>query len=192
MLPDFPKPKQRREKLLMKRAMRESQARHGVLREISRFVQHEGRGWDSGTVHGDRETIRAKEFSGVMSFHRDEWPALSDDKLVAKYRTAFDPMADQQMDMFLGVIERATTQSGNVVKANGELTPEHILQMLDRMELSFSDDGAQQDSLLMSPAMAEHFQQMEFSDDFLRRHAEIVERKRADWRLRQIDRKLVD
>jgi hypothetical protein len=111
-------------------------------------------------------------------------------KLLAVCRT----FAEQQSRMIFQKIEDATEQSGNVVRHKGDpLAEDTILEALDRVMLDF--EGSQVSpsfTFVMHPSLADRVAQFTPSEEFNRRHEQIINRQFFDWRFREADRKLVD
>jgi hypothetical protein len=106
---------------------------------------------------------------------------------------SLDEAADQEARSLVGALfenmRRITEATGMVVESKGGPTPEAILEMIDKMELSFDDAGEPKMPTLVAhpdavaklpPWLPEHSERL----------AEILQRKREERDARRRDRKL--
>lgn len=109
-----------------------------------------------------------------------------------------ESIKEQQIRTLLSAVERVAEKVGNVVQAGGRpFTFDTWLEALDRIHMEFDDSGNPQfPTFLLSPEMFLHMREQisawETNDDYARRLAELVARKRLEWNARESNRKLVD
>lgn len=194
MLPDFPRIKSERADRLMKRAHTESRAKHAILPKLSTVMQPEGDAVNLTDVEGRTAMSGYEQFRSKLEVTLDELPKLDDEAWFEKFTRMTDELADEEMKLLIHRMNEVTTEAGNVVDAKGQaLSEDHLLQIIDRVQLDFEDGRLSPDfALLTSPEMGKRLSELSVSDSFKERHARIIERQFSDWRLRQADRKLVD
>jgi hypothetical protein len=102
-----------------------------------------------------------------------------------------DQKLEQTMRAYFALIIDVTQQTGNVVDAHGDAA-EALLAMLEKMDIAFDDDGNPALQLVVSPADAERVraQLAAFTPDQHRRFAEIIIRKRGEYRASRRRRRL--
>jgi len=108
-------------------------------------------------------------------------------------------MAGDMAKHSIGVLEKVTERTGNVVKGEkGEgITPKLILDAIEKMEIGFDEKGNPiMPVLVMSPQDFEKIKAeqkaWESDGELEKRRREIIEKKRKEWIDRESNRKLVD
>lgn len=198
MIPDFPEEKEK----IMRFWNKYLEAKHkqllGFMGELPSHMNHEGHRWLLNRSDGTGDESLYKEIQGNLTIEASEVPDLTPEKIKEKFDRVADEMARQTFQGMLAEIIRVTNSVGNSIDANGQpLTQELFLQMLERMDQSFDENGNwMPPTIFISPDMAKkHFEIMkswENDPKFLTRQAEIVTRKREEWNDRENSRKLVD
>jgi hypothetical protein len=108
-----------------------------------------------------------------------------------------DQMTQQMTAHMLQTMSEVTEKYGQTVnQAGSRFTPESLFSVLEKMELHFDDEGRPSQLTFIGGAEAnEAFQralmEIEESPELQARHAEIIGRKRQEFRDREADRKLV-
>ena len=109
------------------------------------------------------------------------------------YEQAAVAMAYEQEKFLLESIDKAVQSTGNVVDAKGQPpSPEMILQLIEKVEINFTEDGkSMTSSFACSPTLWEKLQPL--LDDLVKtkEYKELIERKRNEWRDREANRTLV-
>jgi hypothetical protein len=105
-------------------------------------------------------------------------------------------LADELAKNIYGVASEAAQEVGNVVKAHGKITGEAILEVLEKIEIPFDDEGNPElPSIHIHPDMTETLKEALLSlrenPDLRARHEELLRRKKEIWRAREARRKLV-
>lgn len=105
--------------------------------------------------------------------------------------------ADQQEMMVMKTISEVSTLTGNVHQTKGEVTPEDILSMYEKVEFSFDDNGRPNIPSIVAGSkmykqISEVLEKMKDDEDFGRRFEEIVIKQRKNWNDRENNRQLVD
>ena len=195
MLPDFPTVKARRFELHKYIAHNLAIKRHGLLSKLQTRAIPEGNDWSGVSIDGHFESGGFEVLSASGDISHDEVPGLDDAQWIRKLLTdTFIPLADQQVDMFLRKLNEVTAATGNVVDASGgEFSEDLILELMEKMPLSFDQQGEpQMPTVLVGEKLFEKIRAMEPSNEFKTRQQQLVNQKRLEWRSDQADRQLVD
>lgn len=94
-------------------------------------------------------------------------------------------------------MEEVTQKTGNVVNANSPITPQIILDALEKIQFDFDEYGNPiLPSLILHPDQYERIKdeipKWESDEGLRKRHRELIEKKRQEWIDRENNRKLVD
>jgi len=198
MLPDYPDLK----RALLRVFAHETKAAASadpMLAGIKHHVLHEGRRVELVRDDGSRQEILFdKPVHGETTLEADairrEGDAASGKALTEIAGQLQEGMAKQ----FISTIERATEEAGTAMDAKGQrLSPEHVLEMYDKMLLSFEDDGKWiPPTLVVHPMLGPRaravFDQIDNDPALTARREAIIDRQRREWRVREASRKLVD
>jgi len=138
----------------------------------------------------------AQQLSSMMEIKFDEIPELTFEKAIAKYDAMILDMVGKQTGFALERMHENLPSSQTVDAKGKKLDAELILQMLETIELEFYPDGRPHElhvvGGLFSPerfkAVDEEFQS---NPELQKRHDDLMERKRGEWRAREASRKLV-
>jgi hypothetical protein len=198
VLPDFPTVKRELHKIVTQR-MRRSVHREAVIFSMVRhFAAHEG---GSFTIHrpdGTSEKHSYKETAVKFTIDNKDLATLSAEALASKIDKAASDMAAQTESAIFEKLRQDSSASGQVVDATGKpFSPEVLLEVLERMEIDFDDQGKPSGlTAVVGPEIAarirEKAAEWDADLDFKRRHRELLDRKREAWRDRENRRKLVD
>ncbi len=198
MLPDFPELKKRLQRLVNRRLRASFYRESGIIAEVPHFSIKEGDGWTIVRADGSQESSNFQEMSSEMTIDTKDLPTLSPEELIARLDSTAKDMARKASGVFFGTLKEATASSGNVIDAKGRpLSPYVLLETLERMQIDFKDDGSHTDlRMIVGPELYKSLQakipEWDKDENFKRLHAELMERKREEWRLREARRKLVD
>ena len=198
MIPDFPTEKAKLEKVWNQYLEAKHQQLLGYLGEIPTYQHHEGHHWQISRQDGSQDDRDYQELKADFNLSIDEVPGLTPEKIRQKLDQVAEEMARQMAQSMFSTIEEAVDAAGNKIDAQGKsLTPDLFLEMLERIELSFDDDGNWlPPTMIVHPdfwaAKKEEIKAWESDPTFQIRRDEIVAQKREAWRAREACRKLVD
>jgi len=195
MLPDFSRAKTEIRKKFNE-FLKQKIAFHGPeFAEVQERIIHEGTGTtvdnqDSDFEHGmDLEKIEVGE-------------SINIDTLIANPLLAFDlldKMAQQvALDkgmIMLEAVSKVTEKTGNKSLRPGKITPETLLEMFEKIAISFNEDGTpQMPKIYLGPHLvpeAEHaLQQFEENPVYKKKYEDLINRKKTEWNDRENNRKL--
>lgn len=198
MLPDFPKEKALLQKFWNEYLAQKHRELLGIFATIPSFAIHEGDRWKIERSDGTESEQEYQEMSSGFTIGFDEVPDLTPEKIKAMLDAVAEDGARQMSQSIFKEIEEATRQVGNTVDAQGKpLTKELFLELLDKVETEFTQDGQWiPPSIVMNPdvwkANEAKFKEWEQDKEFAKRQAEIINKKREAWYAREALRKLVD
>ena len=143
--------------------------------------------------------VRRKPFTkGQAEFEvaYSEVPTLTLDKVLERLDGAARELANQKMDLFFSTISEAAESAGNVVQATKGLTPEALLELFDKMQLEFDENGKISGlQAVLGPKQIQEMEEtqrlIESDPNLKRRFDNVLARKRVEWRVREASRNLV-
>ena len=197
MLPDFPRIKHR----WLSEWLRNARAslRQGPLMSQINTVHHfEGDALKTTDATGETEESTYKTLTDESRIDCQDLINRGPDYLVARLEEIPEELKRQQSTLVFERIDEITTRTGNVVDAAGQdLTPDLYLRALENIDIDFSEDGDPQlPTLVASPELGERLKakmrEWETDQCYRRKRAELIKRKRQEWRVRESRRKLVD
>jgi hypothetical protein len=198
MLPDFSELKAEIAKLIDAKLRASIRSKNPVMAEMRRYTQHEGRKLryeqmpDYNKAESEFEAISTKvliEFSEV--------PNLVGLNLEKKLNEIADSAASGVSKSMYRKIDDSCEKAGTAMHANGQpMSPEMMLEMMDRVEMSFDHSGNPTTTFVFHPNMLSSFKQVtekiDNDPELHQRHTEILRRQREAWATRESNRKLVD
>ena len=197
MFPDFPKLKER----LLRIALigyRQRVRSDGLIGAIKSLHYFEGRTLQIGDVDGNIEKSSFQDISIPIEVNRAELIERGFQAFVDALNKAVEAMQQQLAGAFYAKMDEITRKTGNVVDAHGKpFSGELFLDSLEKVSIDFDDDGKPDfPSCVVAPELygyiKAHAPEWEADPAFQARHAEIIARKREEWRDRESNRKLVD
>lgn len=199
MLPDFPIVKKRAGRSLLRHMSLEVLRRSPILKEIPRVCQHEGEDWAYGQ-RGEEEITRDgyRKIETEFSMTRDEARAGDIKRIFDKIGDMAEKVAETQTKHMFGKMSEAAESAGNVVKADGPLTPDNFLEVLSRVESDFDPltRRPKNSFMVMHPDLLKKvlpkMERWGRNPEFKKRLSEIEEKKWLAWRDRESRRRLVD
>jgi hypothetical protein len=197
VLPDIPKTKAEISRQLRLRIRSVARSLNPFLRMGTTVIQHEGFTHSYEQLGTGIVEEQLKEHAIPIEIRFSEVPDLIGDKLTAKVDAIADELARRTSQDAYKKLDESTGKVGNWVDAGGRpLTQNIYLEMLEKMDMDFEEDGQPGFSLVMHPDLAEvvrvRMEEWEKDKDFQRRYDELIRVKREAWVDRESNRKLVD
>jgi hypothetical protein len=198
MFPDYPSVKAHVRGQFLRWAQEQVPVIAPLLGEIGHFRQHEGRSGHLKRVDQSTETMEYPESSFPLEITREEMRKLDLQGLFAKFHALAEQLAEAQSTMMLSKVSEAVAATGNTVSGEGDFRPEHLLQMLSKVEMEFDPATGEPmgHSWVMHPdtaaALVPKIKAWESDPAFVAEHERILALKREVWRAREDRRKLVD
>ena len=197
MLPDFPELKRRVDRRIVAEFNAQRAATIHVFEEVPKFCLHQGKRLIIVRADGVEGEAEIKQLRVESSISRDEYDTLSPHELAQRVTQAGIEMGRKQLELAYAEINQAVTATGNVVATGGKpVGPEHILQVLETVQIDFDQKGrpkfptivAHPDSM---PQFKEAVEAIERNADLRTRCDRIICAKKEEWRARESNRKLV-
>lgn len=195
MLPDYSETKRLFSRFFQTYARRKARAISPFAAAQTRLL-HEGRGMKVRRADRSESQSEAQLLSSVMEFKFDEVPELSLEKALAKYDAMIIDMVQQQTGLALERLSAEIPKEQTVDAKGKKLDAEVVLDMLRAIQLDFYPDGSPHElhvvgGLFTTERLQAVEEQFNSDPDLKRRHDELVEKKREEWRAREASRKLV-
>jgi hypothetical protein len=197
MLPDIPKTKAEISRQLRLRIRKVAGSLNPFLSMGTTVIQHEGFAHSYEQIGVGIIEEKLKEHAIPIEIKLDEVPDLIGDRLIAKVDGVADELARRTSQDAYKKLDESMAKVGNSIDAGGKpLSQEIYLEMLQKMEIDFTEDGEPAFRLMMHPDMADvvrkRMEEWENDKDFQRRYNELILLKREAWFDRESSRKLVD
>ena len=147
---------------------------------------------------GETEESNYELFSGALEVNHQDLIERGPIALVEGLKKLAEELSSQQSKMVFERLNQITAKTGNIVDAGGQaISPDLILQMLEKIEIDFNEDGQPQlPTLVLSPEyyerLKEKMPEWEKDEHYNRKFNELIQRKRQEWHDRESHRKLVD
>ncbi|MBX3521912.1 MAG: hypothetical protein KF807_01760 [Xanthobacteraceae bacterium] len=179
------------------RFMRRLTRQDGILSQISAHIIHEGRATAivRQDLSVDKTEMVSNEASTELSFSEIE--NITADAIIAKLVEMARQFREQATTHLLNTMNKVTSETGQVYDAKGKpLTNEAIFEMLEMMPIDFEKNKNVGDLVVLTaPAMMPVFQKLEeemkANPELRKKHQAILEKKRDEYRTREINRNLV-
>lgn len=198
MLPDFIEVKRKLSKQVQKYLREKIKNSESFLREIRQKIQHEGGRLHMKTYDGYVDEIEYKALESEFTIKSDEIIKEG----IGAFKKHIDEVAkdisSQQAKIVFQKLNEITSKTGNVVDAKGEpFTKEKLLEVIEKIDVDFDEHGQPVNLMIvMGPVLfnkvKDQIPAWEKDEDFMKKHNEILERKRREWLDRENNRKLVD
>lgn len=197
MLPDYPKLKRQFRKRLDRFVKQKVAERAPLVKRIPAYLQVEGEEINYEDDQGNIHSSLPKEVKAAFSIPANLPPLDTIQQVFQALEGAAADMARQSETMVFEKLDESTKQTGNVLDAKGRpFEPEMLLEMLDSISIDFDENGrAEMPTIVLHPdlfnSIKNRFPELDKDRDFLKKRAEILARKKEEWRDRESHRKLV-
>ncbi len=198
MLPDFPEEKQLLGKYWQEYLANKQRELLGFFATFPSFTIHEGDRWKIERSDGSVSEQPYEELSSEFTVNKNDVPNLTPERIREMLDAVAEDTAQKMSHMIIKEIQDATEQVGNAINAKGRpLTKEIFLEMLDKIETEFDENGEwHPPALIVHPdfwkANEEKFKEWDQDQELTDRRTEIINKKREAWYAREASRKLVD
>jgi len=141
MLPDFPKVKR---EVLKRHTKHFFDAHAENMAPFDRARQnqlHEGHRYALIRETGAIDEMKFKTISSVVKIKVEEVENLTEDEIATRFKRMATQMASQQKQFAYERIHETIKAVGNEVKTKGPVSGEVLLQMFEKMQIDFEDNG---------------------------------------------------
>lgn len=195
MLPDYTETKRLFSRFFQTYARRKARAISPFAAAPTRLL-HEGKGMKVTRADRSESKSEVQLLSSVMEFKLDEVPDLTLEKSIAKYDAMIVEMVRQQTGLALERLSGEIPAEQTVDAKGKKLDAEVVLEMLEAIHLEFYPDGSPHElhvvgGLFTPERLRAVDEQFNNDPDLKRRHDNLIEKKREEWRAREAGRKLV-
>jgi hypothetical protein len=169
----------------------------GAFNESPRHYIKEGNRIVTVRPDGTTDETKLKSSEAEIIMSHDDVRDLNFQMRSEKLDAAAHEMAAQMSEHLFNILGEAVERVGNKVDGKGKpLGPEAFLEMLDKLQLEFKDDGTHENlSIIIPPNLMEKAhvtaEQLQNDPAYRKRYEEIITNKRREWRAREAARKLV-
>ena len=197
MLPDFPKLKIRLNKKF-EAMVSEKIQENPLLSQIRRTIVHEGNTFTVTSYDGYSTKSDYEKFASEFNIDADTVRKKGPDAFYEKIPILSKEIADKMSQHTIDTLEKVTEATGNVVRSKEGITPNSILEALEKIEIGFDENGNPiMPTIVMSPHDFEVFKSKEKEWEaqapaLEARRKEIIDKKRKEWVDKESNRKLVD
>lgn len=91
------------------------------------------------TVEGDRHSGEFQQLSSGFELTKDEIGTVSFGEIIGRYRIAARDMAEQREKNMHELMESTVQRTGNIIDAKGEFDLDTMLQLYEKIEVSFEE-----------------------------------------------------
>lgn len=195
MLPQFPKAQKLIEEFANE-AMFDAMYEAGpLLLEIRSHQQHEGKDGSFQTNSGQIEQIDFRKTSVAMTSPVKQGRGETLEEILKVMTKGGSDMGRKIQDTILQGVEAATENVGNVIQIrNNEITPEAFLEMMEKVEIDFDEDGRSRSSWFLPQTIAAELHKSYEAwqeDPILRTKLAALEaKKKEEFRAREVTRRL--
>jgi hypothetical protein len=167
----------------------------GILRQIGSHVVHEGHSNSIKRNPLDNEFTKMKEAAAEIRMSFSELELVDANYIVGKANEIAGQFERQFSTNLFQTMDDTTKQTGLRFDGGGKpLTNEAIIEILSAMHMDFDESGKPTFSIVTSPAMAGKLGQLQDEFDknpsLQKRWEDMMERKRDEFRTREINRNL--
>jgi hypothetical protein len=199
MLPDYPKVKARLVEKFMERLKRVHKAHLGYFAEVPPTVMHEGMRHILTREDGSVGEMNAKtmEATATLEFDFRHAEKLEPSQVLNLIDSLAKGLAEEKFKLFLQTIDEGVKKVGNVVDPNKKGV-EAFLDATEKRMLDFDEFGVPEtphllaDSAETEAMLSEIIRQVMERPELRHRYDSIIEKKREEWRDREIARNLVE
>jgi hypothetical protein len=197
MLPDFPTIKRK----IINKSIEELKEKIYDDPFISKIPVHriyEGNALATRSINGYEDKGPIQEQSSGFEISKEEIIEKGPEAFFGRMDQIAQDLVDQRTHSMIQKFEEMTERTQNIISGeNGPLTPDLILELLEKIQISFNDRGEPQNyMIILRPEMREKIievlKEIENDPDLRKRHNEIMKIKRREWIARENNRKLVE
>jgi len=172
--------------------------RDPLFSQIRRGHYHEGDRWaisqPDGTVDESEFTQIAEKYTIEPKDVIEKGPSA----IIENQLKLAEKVRRKHYELFIRKMQAVTEKTGNLVDAQGHpFTPELFLELLEKVEIDFDDQGRPRlPALVVSPELAtrikEKMPEWETNQDYKKAFEDLIKKKKQQWDDRESYRKLVD
>jgi len=164
---------------------------HPLFRQIkmSEDIHHGGVRYENG----EKELVVPKsEISATAILRKSDTELYNIERFCEEIYSIGEQQIKSKSEMLLNTMDHVSDLTGIKVDAKGaSLSPDLILETLEKMELHFDENGKPNlPTFVASPELSEKFRNIMQSEENQRRFDELIDRKRKQFYAKKRNRKL--
>ena len=145
---------------------------------------------------GSVEEIEMEHYHAEVRISNEELETLSPEEIHRKFDDAAREMARQASKTFFQTIKKGVEEVGNVFHYTGRPTIDNLFRFYDGIWIDFDNNGRPDlPTIVCGEDMMDHikvlFAQIDSTPELKQRFADLLVRKREEWRDREASRRLV-
>ncbi|MCW4000601.1 MAG: hypothetical protein NWE93_10210 [Candidatus Bathyarchaeota archaeon] len=192
MLPDYPILKRKLNRKL-EVIIRNEVNKDPLQASIPKKIVHEGDRIAIKSIDGYSSETSYGTFVSDFQITTEEIIQKGPNAVFSRTKEIAKDMTEKMNKHFIGVFEKVTETTGNVVTSKTGITAESILETFEKIEMSFDDSGNPiMPLIIITPQDYDKIKQDLDSKEFREKQKAIIEKKRKGWLDRESNRKLVD
>jgi hypothetical protein len=196
MLPDYPALKAELADLFNRLFRRRIAQYQGFIGQVPKHRIFEGNRTFLQRPTGDSETTAFQDFAVAREIEPQKIAEMTFYDVLKELDNAAAEMGAKTGKHFMEGLDKTLEAAGQVDSAKGEkLSPELILRTMERIEMSFDEEGQHQLTFVIHPSQNEKFaaalRQLDEDPAMRQKYADLLERKKEEWRVREASRRLV-
>jgi hypothetical protein len=195
MLPTYPEVVAKRARANRKLLRALIRQKSPILGDIGSHIVHEGGETDIVRPSGEIEPTEMRAQSAQVDIPRQRLNEFDQEQVRKYLESLAEQFAEGMTKHMFEAISNAAEKVGNVVDGKGSpLTPELMLEVLDKIDIDFNEDGTwDPPRIVVSPEQAKRLEALSKSMDQReqdRKLKPIIERKQLEYRSREAGRVL--
>ena len=195
MLPTYPEVVSKRARINLKLLKAMIRQKSPIIGDINSHVVHEGRASEIVRPSGEREATDMTSQSAMVEMPREKLSDFNDEKVQGYIDNIAEQFAEGMTKHIFETISKGAEKVGNVVDGKGSpLTPDLMLEVIDKIDMDFNADGTwEPPRLVVSPQQMKLIEGLAESMDKKehdRKLKAIIERKQLEYRRREAGRVL--
>jgi hypothetical protein len=195
MLPDFPNVRKQASAILERWFHKRVSQRTGVLQQMRARPLHEGDKLEFHRLDGSVDHVPMKRVGSRLELRLDDFQEKGLQAVLESLDKTAAHLAQKRSEFFFKRLEQVCDESGQTldVLPQMELDIPRLIELLNTVDIDFDDKGRPLlPTLISSPAVRESFEKADITDAQRKRFEQVIEEKRAAWRDRESNRRLVD
>lgn len=199
-LPKYPQLKKKLAKMMMDFFETSTKNELGPLRDVRRFIQHEGKTLIHNTMDNNAKDKELKYVEVKTDFRvaYADIPNMGPEDVLKILQDKAKDFGSQQAKHQYQVIAQTTEETGNVVNGNGKaFTIDTFFEVMEKIQIDFDEFGnPNMPTMVVGSSGAEQakkvIQEAEQNPDIKKRMDELMLKKKEEHDAEQARRKLVD
>jgi hypothetical protein len=197
MLPDFPSTKRIVHDAHFRIMFKAMNAAQGIFSDVRVRPIKEGRQTAIRRPAGKVDDTKMHKFQVAETIPMSAVETWTDQQIVEHFEKMGREMGKKQVRATYEELNKVTQETGNVVNAEGTLTPDVFFVAIEKIWIEFDSDGKPRlPTMVIHPQQAEDWKRlnelMDADPANTRRMEKLMSRKKEEWRERESSRKLVD